>query len=273
MAHSLTHPPLSTTYCPGWIRRLSPSPQEFLRSELIWFGLMAYLALAKVLSETLVPVTFRSEGQAELFSWTSILTYGLLGLVGIWCGRAIGFPAAWDARISNTQRLLIPFAVGLTIGVLALGIDVLTAGTQALARATGEPSFSIDYPGSLLAYSGGAIQVEILFRLFSFPFLVWLISSVLLRGRGRQPTLWIVGTLAAWFEPVTQGVFLFVMAGGVLTPLMLAGYMLTALPENALAVVLFRRYGLLAPIALRVGEYLIFHILYGNFLYPIVFPG
>jgi hypothetical protein len=101
----------------------------------------------------------------------------------------------------------------------------------------------------------------------------------ILRGQKRlvfgcgYAALWIVGTLAAWFEPVTQGVFLFVMAGGVLTPLMLAGYMLTALPENALAVVLFRRYGLLAPIALRVGEYLIFHILYGNFLYPIVFPG
>src|SRR5207247_295717 len=55
--------------------------------------------------------------------------------------------------------------------------------------------------------------------------------------------------------------------------LMLAGYMLTALPENILAVVLFRRYGLLAPITLCLGEYLIFHILYGNFFYSAVFPS
>ena len=54
---------------------------------------------------------------------------------------------------------------------------------------------------------------------------------------------------------------------------MLAAYMATALPSNVLAVVLFRRYGLLAPLALRWGEYLIWHILYGNFLYGAVFPS
>ena len=72
---------------------------------------------------------------------------------------------------------------------------------------------------------------------------------------------------------MTQGVFLFLGGGGVVTPLMLAGYMLTTLPENILAVIFFRRYGLLAPIALRLGEYLVFHILYGNFLYSTVFPS
>jgi hypothetical protein len=84
--------------------------------------------------------------------------------------------------------------------------------------------------------------------------------------------LWVVGALAAGFEPVTQGVFLFVMGGGVLTPLMLAGYMVTALPENILAVVFLRRYGLLAPIAIRMAEYLVWHIVYGNSLYGLVFP-
>ena len=59
---------------------------------------------------------------------------------------------------------------------------------------------------------------------------------------------------------------------GVLTPLMLAGYMLTALPENILAVVFFRRYGLLAAIVLRLGEYLIWHIIHGNFVYRVAFP-
>lgn len=81
----------------------------------------------------------------------------------------------------------------------------------------------------------------------------------------------MLGAVAAGVEPVTQGVFLFLGGGGVITPVMLAAYLATALPSNVLAVVLFRRYGLLAPLALRWGEYLVWHILYGNLLYGPVF--
>jgi hypothetical protein len=58
------------------------------------------------------------------------------------------------------------------------GLDLLTAGTQAVARATGESLFNIDFPGLLLAYSGGTLQVEVLYRLFGLPFLQWLVSTI-----------------------------------------------------------------------------------------------
>ena len=273
MAHVLAQPAPRAANVSAFISRHLPSRDQLLRSEAVWLALVAYPALAKILSDTVVPITFRSPGQQGLFTWDSVAIYTALGLVGIWCARATGFPAAWDARISSTQRLLLPVAIGLGIGIVEVGVDIVTAGTKALAVATGQPGFNIDFPGSLLIYSGGAFEVETLYRLFSLPFLVWLISSVLLRGRGQLTTLIVVGALAAGFEPVTQGVFLFLGGGGVVTPLMLAGYMLTTLPENILAVIFFRRYGLLAPIALRLGEYLVFHILYGNFLYSTVFPS
>lgn len=182
-------------------------------------------------------------------------------------------PAAWDALITSAQRLVLPFAIGLGIGVLAIGIDIVTSGTQIIARVLGQPSFNIDFPGSLLAYFGGGIEVEVAYRLFSLPFLVWLISSVLLRGHGRHPTLWIVGALTAGFEPLIQGGSVILVGSGLVTPLMVAGYLVTDLSVNILAVVCFRRYGLLAPIALRWGDYLVRHILYGNFLYSAVFPS
>ncbi len=273
MAQVLVQPAPRASQVFAFLSRRLPSGDQLLRSEAVWLMLMAYLALAKILSDTVVPITFRSPGQQGLFTWDSVAIYTVLGLVGIWCARATGFPAAWDARMSSTQRILLPAAIGLAIGIAEIGVDIVTAGTKALAVATGQPGFNIDFPGSLLAYSGGALEVETLYRLFSLPFLVWLISSVLLRGRGQLVTLIVIGALAAGFEPVTQGLFLFLGGSGVLTPLMLAGYMLTALPENILAVVLFRRYGLLAPITLRLGEYLVFHILYGNFFYSAVFPS
>jgi hypothetical protein len=173
-----------------------------MHSELIWLGLVAYLVLAKILSETLVPIGFRGSGQQDLFAWSNVALFSALGLVGIWVGRTTGFPEAWDPRISVKRRLLLPVAIGLGLGAVETVLDVLTAGTQAVAVATGQSSFNIDFPGSLLAYSGGAIQVEVLYRLFSLPFLLWLVSSVVLRGRGQRVTLWVLGALAAGFEPV-----------------------------------------------------------------------
>ena len=40
-----------------------PSRDQLLRSELVWLGLVAYLVVARVLSETVVPIGFRGTGQ------------------------------------------------------------------------------------------------------------------------------------------------------------------------------------------------------------------
>jgi len=273
MAHVTTQPVSAAALRAGFLSRHLPSRDQLLRSEAVWLALMLFLVVVKILSDTVIPVTFRSAGQQSLFTWEAVITIASLGLVGIWCARATGFAAAWDVRVTSAQRLLLPFAIGLGIGAVAVGIDVALAATPTIARALGQPSFNIDFPGSLLAYFGGGIEVETEYRLFSLPLLVWLISSVLLRGRGRQQTLWVIGAFSAAYEPATQGGAIFVLAGGVVTPLMLAGYLVTSLSLNILAVVFFLRYGLLAPIALRWGDYLVWHIFYGNFLYGLVFPS
>ena len=236
-------------------------------SVVVWLALVAYMALAKVLSVTLVPLTFRSTGQQSLFDWTSLTVHAALGLVGVVLAERTGFPAAWDARVSNRQRLLVPALVGLGIGALASVIDVLTGGTEAVARATGQPSFNIDFPGSLLAYSAGGIVVDVQYRLFTVPFLLWLISGVLLRGRGQNRTFWVLAGVSTLFEPLLQGVGLFVMGGGGVTAGMLAAYMVTALSLNVTQVLFYRRYGLVASVLVRQADYLVWHIVYGNFLY------
>ena len=89
-------------------------------SVVTWLALVAYLVVAKLLSLTLVPITFRSSGQETLFDWTTLGVFAALGLVGVALAERTGFPAAWDARVSNRQRLLIPTLVGLGIGALAV---------------------------------------------------------------------------------------------------------------------------------------------------------
>jgi hypothetical protein len=236
-------------------------------SVAFWLALVGYLVVAKVLSLTLVPITFRSSGQESLFDWTSLGVHAALGLIGVVLAERTSFPAAWDARIPNRQRLLIPALVGLAIGALASVIDVLTGGSEATAQATGQPSFNIDFPGSLLAYSAGGILVDVEYRLFTVPFLLWLISGVLLRGRGQERTFWVLAAVSTLFEPLLQGVGLFSMGGGMITVGMLAAYMVTAIPLNLAQVLFYRWYGLVASVLVRQADYLVWHIVYGNFLY------
>ncbi|MDP8923806.1 MAG: hypothetical protein M3O34_13110 [Chloroflexota bacterium] len=240
-------------------------------SVVTWLALVAYLVVAKVLSLTLVPITFRSAGQESLFDWTTLAVFAVLGLIGVVLADRTGFPTAWDRRISNRQRLLIPVLVGGGIGALAVAIDLLTGGSEAVARATDQPSFNIDFPGSLLAYSAGGILVDVEYRLFTVPFLLWLISSVLLRGRGQVPTFWVLAAVSTLFEPLLQGVGLFILGGGAITVGMLAAYMVTAISLNFTQILFFRWYGLVASVLVRQADYLVWHIVYGNFLYGAIF--
>lgn len=259
------HPSLSTT---PRIRATSTNPRNrgLGQSIAIWLGLVGFMVMAKLLSMTVMPITARSAAQQALFDWTSIAMYAVLGVVGVLCAQQTGFPAAWDSRITVRQRLGYPALIGLVIGTAAVVLDRLSGASDAIARLIGQPSLHIDFPGSLLAYSAGAIEMELQYRLFTLPFLLWLVSGVLLRGRGERVALIVLGTIAALFEPILQGVGIAIMGAGAITPIMLGAYMLTALPANAAEVVTFRKYGLLAPIALRLGQYAVWHVLYGNFL-------
>jgi hypothetical protein len=199
MSTHATNP--ASTMVRGWTATYGRTP----RSLAVWAGVVGYLVLVKLLMVTVVPVTMRSESQAALFDWSSLLLLAALGGVGVWLADRVGFMPAWDRRVANRERLLLPVLVGTAIGAVASVLDLLTRATLAIARLTGQPSFNIDFPGSLLAYSAGGIAVDVQYRLFTVPVLLWLISRVLLRGRGETRTFWVLAAVSTLFEPVLQG--------------------------------------------------------------------
>lgn len=58
-----------------------------------------------------------------------------------------------------------------------------------------------------------------------------------------------------------------ILANGAIGPAAFAAYALHSYAFNFTATVSFRRYGLLAPVMVRLGNYLIWHVLYGNFFF------
>ena len=123
------------------------------------------------------------------------------------------------------------------------------------------------FPASLLVYSAGAIKWELLFLLFPVPLLLWLVSGVALRGRAQARTFWVLAALSAAVEPLLQGVPLLVLSAGAIGPAAFAAYAVHGYAFNFAAAVSFRRAGLLAVVLVRLGDYLVWHVLYGNFLF------
>jgi hypothetical protein len=245
----------------------------FSSSSFVWLLLVGYLVLVKTVILPMFP-SIEIDAVNAVFSWPVILIFSFLGLVGVWLADRTGFVPALDPRVSNRQRYWIPLLVGGGIGALASLLDVVTKGTQFIAENMGVTSFNTDYPLSLFIYTSGTVIVESLFRLFPLPVLLWLISYVVLKKRWQEQTFWVLAILLSFMEPVFQLI-------GQMTPEVMANFwpffvalflpvLLTNYPMGVAQAYVFRRYGFLASFTLRMGYYIIWHIVYGSLIFPLL---
>ncbi|MEZ4865975.1 MAG: hypothetical protein R3C14_31965 [Caldilineaceae bacterium] len=225
-------------------------------SVTVWLALMTYLALVKIII-TFVPTTFRDVSQAQVFAWLALGIFALLSAIGLWLAARTGFPAAWDARLTNRQRLWWPILIGLAYGVLEVAFDLATGYSAYESAQHGGMRANIDFPASVLIYPGGAIIVEIAYRTLLIPLLLWLISTLALRGRGQEPTFWTLAVLTSLIEPLTQD-----MDAWPLGIVMFAAVIARGFGLNFIQVTLFRKNGWLAAILMRVAFYIVWHMLY-----------
>ena len=259
MSQSVAQPVrLSTT--PHVVRMLR-GQSAFANSTRVWLLLVVFLGLVNLFI-TFVDAGLKTDARSVLFSWPAIAIFGVAGLVGIGLSHRTGFPAAWDERISNRQRLVLPVLLGVGLGVLESGLDVPVQGMRFFAHVAGLPAYNAPWPGSPLFFAAGAIESEVFYRLLPVPLLLWLVSNLLLRGRGQTPVFWILAVLSSLIEPATDldglrvGASLAIVGAQLVPDLLL----------NLTQVVMFRRYGFFASIVTRVAMYLIWHVAYGNFV-------
>lgn len=245
----------------------------FSSSIPVWLLLVGYLVLVKIVILPLFP-PIAIPAVAAIFSWGFILTAGLIGLAGLWLADRTGFMPALDPRVSNRQRYLIPLLIGGGIGAVASLLDLVTHGTQFIAENMGVDSFNTDYPLSLFVYTSGTVVVEAVFRLFLLPVLFWLISYVVLKKRWQEQTFWVLILIFSFLEPLGQ-------LSGQMTPAVMENFgqffvmmflpmLLTNYPMGVVQAYVFRKSGFLASFTVRIGFYVIWHILYGSLIFPLL---
>ncbi|MCI0423189.1 MAG: hypothetical protein L0312_28860 [Acidobacteria bacterium] len=222
-------------------------------SAKIYFGLVAFLVAVKVVF-LLFPTTFPRADQEVAFYWTTILVVASMGFAGLVLSRRTGFPDIWDARISSRQRFFIPTLVGLAYGI------------ETVLRDLPNPRpVHLQLPLSVPFYAYGAVLLETMLRLFAVTFLTWLVSNVILRGRWQAPAFWISAVVAALYEPLPfiQGELS--AAPAIAAPSIIIKWATEPLfIANVALAYLYRKYGFLAPLVMRLSFYLVWHILYGG---------
>jgi hypothetical protein len=122
-------------------------------------------------------------------------------------------------------------------------------------------------PLSIPFYAYGAILLEIMLRLFAITFLVWLFSNVLLRGRWQTQVFWIAAIIAALYEPLPFMRADLTVVSGLGVAIVLLGWAIQPLfLANVITGWLFRKYGFLAALVMRLSFYLVWHIVYGGLI-------
>jgi hypothetical protein len=205
------------------------------------------------------PEAAKSAAQAAVFSWMGVGVVAACGLFGTFFLNLAPLPGMWESKIGLGQKLVAPIFVGLILGAAEVATDHFTGWGAQMAAAMKMPTIHIAWPLSVPIYGGGAILVSIIYFLTLLPFLVWLISSVLLRGRGVNVVYWLVALPLAVVEPLTQGDFSAIPKGGAPA----AAFAVEDLALNLAQVWFFRRAGFIAAVLVRVAFYGVWHVAWG----------
>lgn len=224
----------------------------------VWLGVLLVMAAVKIVLSTWYPNAFADPSQASFFQWESLIAIWLMGLLGVWLSQRTGFPDALDPDVSMWQRVGLPLGVGVVTGGLFALADLWLHFTSVAASQQGVTQQYTGFVPTLLSFLVAAVIVVVVFQLLVIPLPLWLISTVVKASRAREAVFWVLAVATSCLEPLTQLLpTAQAMSVGVVVFLAVTQFLV-----NMGQAVLFRRYGYLSAILLRVGFYLVFHVLY-----------
>jgi hypothetical protein len=224
--------------------------QRELRQSLVTFFVILLLcAIGIVYAKTgIAPYPF-----LRVWEWTNIALLAV-AVPFIFLQKKAGLPEFWDQNVSMRNRLLYPGLIGIAFGLL----DVLVIkGILHPEPYTELPPFLQPFPYSIFLFFSGALEVEVFYRLIPFV-LVLLLFSKIKGGKYLDLAFWVTAILTALREPLEQfptGAVWFVAYAFI------SGFLM-----NLIQAIFLRKSGFIGSLSVRLGHYLIWHILLGIYV-------
>jgi len=163
-------------------------------------------------------------------------------------------PDFWQSEVTNSNRFLLPIAIGIVFGILDVLIFKVILHPQPYQDL---PPFTQPFPYSMFLYFSGAFEVEVFYRLIPLT-LILLIGNWYKKGKYYMIFFWTGAILTSIREPLEQ-----IPDGGIM---LLSYSLLTGFLMNFLQAIWYRKAGFLASLSIRLGHYLIWHILLGIYI-------
>lgn len=190
------------------------------------------------------------------------IIYGGLGFLGLHLSGKIGFSNIWSESVTNNQRFVEPAIIGIGIGIFLIISDIIISNYNTIGHLPHPP-----FPTSLTASIAAGIGEEIVFRLFFVSFWLWLISSLLLKGKGKNTIFWIVTAFSAvafslGHLPSIMFSFSYTTFAQIPVMLLFEIILLNGV-LSFFAAYYFRKYGFLAAVGIHFWTDVVWHIMYG----------
>ena len=196
-------------------------------------------------------------GNLRVWEWTNLL-WLLLGIPFLFLQRKAGLPDFLEKGISQFRRFLISLAIGIVFGLLDVWVFQVLLHPEPYQAL---PPFTQPFPYSLFLYFSGAFEVEVFYRLIPLTILL-LAGSTVWKGRYFMVFWWFAAIATSIREPLEQ------MPSGstlLITYSLVSGFLM-----NFLQAVWYRKAGFLSSLSVRLGHYLVWHILLGMYIQYVI---
>lgn len=223
------------------------------QASLAFYSLFLSMAAACVLYGKIVP----DRSHYRIWEWTDILPL-LIGIPFVFLQGKAGLPELWEPKSSIRTKMLLPLSIGLVFGLADL---LVIEGLVRTEPHRSLPAYTQPFPYSVFLYASGCFEMEVFYRLIPVTVLMSLTQRYAGPVAAHKCFPW-VAILTSIREPLEQ------WPEG--HPWYIAYSLATGLAMNMAQAVSYMRHGLAASVFLRLGHYLIWHILNGIYIQYVV---
>ncbi len=219
-------------------------------------SLYTYLVLLAIAIATVFYGQWVSQYNENIRVWNWInIPIMLIGIPFILLQKEAGLPEVWQSGISNKHRLLIPALIGLFFGALDVLVIKIIMHPEPYESL---PPFLQPFPYSIFLFISGAFEIEVFYRLLPLTLLLIVIWKWILKGKHFSWVFWPIAILTAIREPLEQwptGATWYIVYA------ILSGFIF-----NLLQAYYFKKAGFISSMMVRLGHYLLWHILLGIYV-------
>lgn len=219
------------------------------KSIVLFFSFLLIAAIGTLWGNYLVePYPF-----LRVWDWTTLVIL-LVAIPFILMQKPAGIPEFWENKLPTKIKIWIPALIGLGFGMLDL---IIIKGILHPEPYTELPPFLQPFPYSLFLYFSGAFEVEIFYRLIPIVLVLFFFSKIK-NGQYQNQAFWIIAILTAIREPLEQ------LPSGEMWFISYA--LISGFAMNFLQAIYFEKAGFISSLSLRLGHYLVWHILLGVYV-------